>query len=116
VFRHQTAFVGAGRPLHVISTQTIVARQQESVMFPDIIKAYADAMYVATTLRPPVSEQSRRENERFADCRQHGRPAALRRLVGWLAGWRAPKSIPASRLTPPATPTLPSLLPHSGEC
>jgi hypothetical protein len=56
-------------------------------MFPDILKAYADALYVATTLRPPVPTPPARESERFAESEEPGQATALRPLTGRLADW-----------------------------
>jgi hypothetical protein len=56
-------------------------------MFLDIIKAYADAMYVATTLRPPVSAAPTRERERFADGEQRSRARLSSPLAGRIAKW-----------------------------
>lgn len=56
-------------------------------MFHDIIKAYADAMSVATTLRPPVSAPPARESERFADCEERSRARSSGRLAGRVVGW-----------------------------
>jgi hypothetical protein len=56
-------------------------------MFPDIIKSYADAMYVATTLRPPVSAPPVRESERFAEAGDRKRPKASRPLVSRVIDW-----------------------------
>jgi hypothetical protein len=56
-------------------------------MFLDIIKAYADAMYVATTLRPPVSAASTRERERFADAEERSRARSPRLHGGRIANW-----------------------------
>jgi len=84
-------------------------------MFHDIIKAYADAMYVATTLRPPVSAASARESERFADCQERSRSRSSDRLAGWIVGWlrtRLGRGFAASA-EPPA-PIRPSFIrtPH----
>ncbi len=51
-------------------------------MFHALIQSYADAMYVATTLRPPMSPPSACASERFAgsDARREAGPS------GWLAG------------------------------
>jgi hypothetical protein len=51
-------------------------------MVHDIIKAYADAMYVATTLRPPPPVGPDCESDDTADG-----AARLARLSGWLAAW-----------------------------
>ena len=56
-------------------------------MFLDIIKAYADAMYVATTLRPPVSAAPARERERFADGEERSRARSSSALAGRIANW-----------------------------
>ena len=57
-------------------------------MFHDIIKAYADAMSVATTLRPPVSAQPAHESEGFADGEERSRARSSGRVAGWIAGLR----------------------------
>jgi len=56
-------------------------------MFHDIIKAYADAMYVATTLRPPVSAAPARESERFADREERSRTRSSSLLARRIANW-----------------------------
>ena len=56
-------------------------------MFLDIINAYADAMYVATTLRPPVSAAPARERERFADSEERSRARSSSPLAGRFANW-----------------------------
>ena len=56
-------------------------------MFHDLIKVYADALTVATTLRPPVSAAPARESDRFAVCEEIFRAPLPDRLVGWLARW-----------------------------
>jgi hypothetical protein len=64
-------------------------------MFHALIQAYADAMYVATTLRPPVSAASARESERFADCQERSRARSSGRLAGRIVGWlRTSTAIP----------------------
>jgi hypothetical protein len=57
-------------------------------MLIDIIQAYADALHVATTLRPvpsrePQWSQSRAVTEALPAPAPS--PSALRRLAGWLA-------------------------------
>ena len=85
-------------------------------MFHDIIEAYADAMYVATTLRMPPPAQPPRGNERISDreerspARSSSRPA--RGIVGWL--WtRLGRGFGAT--AEPVVPIRPSFLraPHS---
>ena len=56
-------------------------------MYHDIIKAYADAVYVATTLRPPMSAAPARERERFADGEGRTRARSSRRLAGRIVTW-----------------------------
>ncbi len=56
-------------------------------MFHDLIKAYADTLYVATTLRLPVSAASARESERLADCQERGRARSSGRLAARIVGW-----------------------------
>jgi hypothetical protein len=55
-------------------------------MFPDVIKAYVDAMYVATTLRPPMSAVPA-EGDRFADSEECRRVPSLRLLASRVAHW-----------------------------
>ncbi len=54
-------------------------------MLHDIIKAYADALYVATTLRLPATAAPTRESECFADGEERGRVRSSGRLAGWVA-------------------------------
>ena len=56
-------------------------------MFLDIINAYADAMYVATTLRPPVSAAPARDRDRFADSEERSRARSSSPHVGRFANW-----------------------------
>ena len=56
-------------------------------MFHDLVKVYADALTVATTLRPPASAAPGRESDRSADCEETFRASLPDRLVGWLARW-----------------------------
>jgi hypothetical protein len=56
-------------------------------MFHDIINAYADAIYVATMLRPPVSAAVADECERFADGEERRRAKSSARLAGRIADW-----------------------------
>jgi hypothetical protein len=51
-------------------------------MFHALIQTYAEALYVATTLRTPVSVRPVRESEFHADCEAR----SLARLSGQLAG------------------------------
>lgn len=53
-------------------------------MFHDIIKAYADAIYVATTLRPPVSASAAREGKLLAEGAERRRSRVSVRLGSWL--------------------------------
>jgi hypothetical protein len=54
-------------------------------MFHALIQTYADAMYVATTLRPPASAPAR-EREHLADGeKRDGAPSGP--LSGGVAGW-----------------------------
>jgi hypothetical protein len=55
-------------------------------MFLDIIKTYADALCVATTLRPPVSAPAG-ERERFADGEERSRARSASPLAGQIANW-----------------------------
>ncbi len=84
-------------------------------MFHDLIKAYADAMYVATTLRPPVSDAFARESERFADCQERSRVRWSGRVAAWIAGgWRVLLGRAGSPTGEPAPPTRASFIraPH----
>jgi len=56
-------------------------------MFHDLITAYADAIHVATTLRPPVSAPPARESERLADDDEHRRAGSSDGLAGRIVGW-----------------------------
>jgi hypothetical protein len=56
-------------------------------MFLDIINAYADAMCVATTLRPPVSAAPARDRERFADSEERSRGRSSSPHAGRFANW-----------------------------
>jgi hypothetical protein len=56
-------------------------------MFHDLIRVYADALTVATTLRPPVSAAPARESDRSADDEEILRASLSDRLVGWLTRW-----------------------------
>ena len=57
-------------------------------MFHALIQSYADAMYVATTLRPPLAPPSACVSERFAgsDACEKSRPSGplAGRIVQWL--------------------------------
>jgi hypothetical protein len=53
-------------------------------MFDEIIKAYADALCVATTLRPPVSASAALGGKPFAACSECRRSRVSSRLAGWL--------------------------------
>ena len=53
-------------------------------MFHDLIKAYADAMYVATTLRLPVSVAPTRDLAEGEERRRAGLSGRLARGIG---GW-----------------------------
>jgi hypothetical protein len=52
-------------------------------MFHDIVTAYADALYVATTLRPPVSTAPTRCGCQSGEGRKSS-AASIVRIVGWL--------------------------------
>jgi hypothetical protein len=56
-------------------------------MFHALIQSYADAMYVATTLRPPLSPPSACVSERFAgsDACEKARPSGP--LAGPIVQW-----------------------------
>lgn len=54
-------------------------------MFHDIIEAYADALSVATTLRPPVSAPPAHDSDCDADRERSRRAPLPGRLVSWLA-------------------------------
>ena len=56
-------------------------------MLNDIVRTYADAMYVATTLRLPEQAPPSRHSDSVADRAESGRLPLLGRLVGWLARW-----------------------------
>jgi len=56
-------------------------------MFHDIIRAYADVMYVAATLRSPVSARPAHESEGFADGEERSRARSSGRLAGRIVGW-----------------------------
>ncbi len=56
-------------------------------MFHDIIRLYADVIYVATTLRLPVSARPAHESERFADCEERRQARSSGRVAGWIARW-----------------------------
>ena len=57
-------------------------------MFHALIQSYADAMYVAATLRAPAPARPVRESECIADCEVRSRARSssgvARRIVGWL--------------------------------
>jgi hypothetical protein len=77
-------------------------------MLPDIIEAYADAMYVATTLRSPPLARLAREHERFADRAEMGRARPPRRLARRVSDWlRARFGRARSTKCKPATPVQP---------
>lgn len=56
-------------------------------MFHTLIQTYADAMYVATTLRPPVSAWSLRTSEGAADGEARGPARSSGPLAGRIAAW-----------------------------
>jgi hypothetical protein len=56
-------------------------------MFHALIQTYADAMYVATTLRPPVSARPVRESECLTDGEACSGARASGRLPGRIVGW-----------------------------
>jgi hypothetical protein len=68
-------------------------------MFNDIISAYADALYVATTLRPPVSARPGPESDRAESCRAPLPDRLVRRLVRWLR--RGAASVPTAAIHTP---------------
>jgi len=67
-------------------------------MLSDIVRTYADAMYVATTLRLPEQAPPSRESDHVAHRAESGRVPLLDRLVGWLARWprRGSAAVPAA--------------------
>jgi hypothetical protein len=56
-------------------------------MFHDLIKAYADAMYVATTLRLPVSVAPAPESECLAEGEERRRAGLSGRRARGIGGW-----------------------------
>jgi hypothetical protein len=72
-------------------------------MFNDIIRTYADAMYVATTLRLPQQAPPARESDRIADREERRRAPLADRLVGWLARWlrRGSAAVPTAAIHTP---------------
>jgi hypothetical protein len=56
-------------------------------MFHALIQSYADAMYVAATLRPPASARPVRESECFAACEVRSRTRSSSRVARRIAGW-----------------------------
>ena len=85
-------------------------------MFHALIQTYADAMYVATTLRPPASGSPAHENERRADGEERSSARSSGPWSGRLAGWLrtrlgrgfAATTAPAALIRPPFT-----RVPHS---
>jgi hypothetical protein len=79
-------------------------------MFHALIQTYADAMYVATTLRPPASAQPAHENERLADGEERSPARSSGPLRGRIADWlrtRLGRGCAAS--TEPALRPLPKI-------
>ena len=56
-------------------------------MFHAIVQTYADAMYVATTLRPPMSPTSACESERIAGSDARGEAGSSGPLAGQIVQW-----------------------------
>lgn len=56
-------------------------------MFHALIQTYADAMYVATTLRPPMSPPSTCGSERFAGSDARREAWSSGPFAGWIARW-----------------------------
>ena len=56
-------------------------------MFHTLFQTYADAMYVATTLRPPVSSRSLWAGEGPADGEVSSPTRSSGPLAGRIAGW-----------------------------
>jgi len=80
-------------------------------MFHTLIQTYADAMYVATTLRPPVSSRSLWASERRADGEVSSPARSSGPLAGRIAGWLQTRL--GRRFTTtgePAAPTRPSFV------
>jgi hypothetical protein len=80
-------------------------------MFHALIQTYADAMYVATTLRPPVSARPVRESECHADCRARSLARPSGQLAGWIVDWlrtRLRRGFAAT--AKPAAPIRPSFV------
>jgi len=77
-------------------------------MFHALIQTYADAMYVATTLRPPASAPAR-ENERLADGEERSPARPSGPLSGRIAGWlRTRRDRALAATAAPAVPIRPS--------
>ena len=72
-------------------------------MLNDIVRTYADAMYVATTLRLPEQARPSRARDSVVDRAERGRVPLLDRLVSWLARWprRGSASAPAALIHRP---------------
>jgi hypothetical protein len=80
-------------------------------MLPDIIEAYADAMYVATTLRSPPLARPAREHERFPDRAEMGRARPPRRLARRVSDWlRARFGRARGTTSKPAAPVQPGFI------
>ena len=74
-------------------------------MFHDILQAYADAMYVATTLRPPRGTPARYGDECPANNEDRRRTPRWARLGRWFAAsLRAPLAGDVVRRPFPRTP------------
>src|SRR6185312_7763521 len=83
VSRQQTAFVAAQPSLQIVdSTRSTVPVDRRTAMLSDIVRTYADAMYVATTLRLPEQAPPSRESDHVAHRAESGRVPLLDRLVG----------------------------------
>ncbi len=79
-------------------------------MFHDIIRVYADAMYVATTLRLPPSAWPARESECLVDCELRSRRQSLSRLVGRIADRLRTRLGRGGATAAPAEPIRPSFI------
>lgn len=80
-------------------------------MFHTLIQTYADAICVATTLRPPVSARPVRESEGLADGEARGPARRSGQLAGSIVDWlrtRLRRGIAAT--TKPAAPIRPSFV------
>jgi hypothetical protein len=80
-------------------------------MFHTLIQTYADAIYVATTLRPPVSTRPVRESEGLADGEERSLARRSGQLAGSIVDWlrtRLRRGIAATAT--PAAPIRPSFV------